>query len=215
MNSFASLFGNYTGKFTTFIVLNIAPRGKCVRIFNYPINSLQSRDLLEIPGVSEEDIRSSLYKGEISRKLYAQEIQVVFSDISLLQYNVEQKNYLKANGINVGTEIAVGKLTPDVIASIRSGGSSSQIIKQNIYLVGVKNGVNRTFTLPSPDKAINTDINGSSYRIIIRHNGRGLLENVDYFASESGASGTGFDTITFISFSPVQGSTLVADYATK
>ena len=49
-----------------FLVRNIcADHNKTIKIFNYPILFNQTRDLLNIPGVSESDIRASLLKGEI------------------------------------------------------------------------------------------------------------------------------------------------------
>jgi hypothetical protein len=51
-----------------FIVRNISPQVKTINIFNYPINYGYTRDLLEIPGVSEGDIKSALMKGQIRHK---------------------------------------------------------------------------------------------------------------------------------------------------
>ena len=62
MNSFAPWSKNPL----CFIVQNIGTKPKkTIRIFNYPIRYGHVRDLLRIPGVSEESIRASLLKGEI------------------------------------------------------------------------------------------------------------------------------------------------------
>src|SRR5271165_3139934 len=58
---------------------------KTIMIFNYPINAGGTRDLLKIPGVQEEDIRSSLLKGELRHKFLCGDIELVSSNIDLLQ----------------------------------------------------------------------------------------------------------------------------------
>lgn len=98
-------FANYKKRTTCFTVKNIV-QNKIVRIFTYPINPGETRDLLTIPGVAEADIRSSLLKGELLRKLLAKEIVVVCSDIDLLQFNDEQKAFLQESGIIEGLEVA-------------------------------------------------------------------------------------------------------------
>lgn len=98
-------FANYKKRTTCFTVKNIV-QNKTVRIFTYPISPGETRDLLTIPGVAEADIRSSLLKGELLRKLLAKEIIVVCSDIDLLQFNDEQKAFLQESGIIEGLEVA-------------------------------------------------------------------------------------------------------------
>jgi hypothetical protein len=85
--------------------------------------------------------------------------------------------------------------------------------KTGIYLVGPLNGANRIYT--TPDKFVHA--NGLS--IDVFHNGRRLAEtstpNVqagEFFCSESGGPGTGFDTINLLTFAPVTTSVLVSDY---
>jgi hypothetical protein len=82
-----------------FIVQNVSTQIKTINIFQYPINYGRTRDLLQIPGVAESDIRASLLKGELNHKLRAQDITVICSDIDLLQFNNEQKNFLMRAGI--------------------------------------------------------------------------------------------------------------------
>lgn len=187
---------------TKFVVKNITKGTrleKIVRLFKYPVPPGQTRDLLTIPYVSESDIRHSLLKGELRLKAEAREIEIVESNIDLLQFDSEQKAFLESIGISIGLE---------VVASTET----ALKIKQNVELVGAKDGVNVVFTVPVPDKFINGPISGSDFRILIRHNGKGLIQNIDYVISESGGFGTGYDTITLISFVPNSNSTLVADY---
>ncbi len=192
---------------TCFVVKNIAPRGKTIQIFRYPILNQRTRDLLAIPYVSEADIRHSLLKGELMMKIKTKEIEVVQSDIDLLQFNNEQKQFLKNAGVIKGLEIGLEQLDPSVVF----GGGPP--IRENITLLGVRNGINRSFM--TPEKFINGTYMGSEYSIHIRHNGRGLDPNLDYDISESGGPGTGYDTIFFKSFTPSVFNSILADYVVK
>lgn len=182
---------------TVFIVRNIAPDGKRIKIFHYPIKNGLERDLMDIPFVSEADIRHSLLKGELLTKLRAGEAEVTSSNIDLLQFDDCQKAFLQSVGIMEGLEIAA---PPAYIP---------YVFKQGVHLLGVKNNQNRIFT--TPDKFINGSFGNNNFRILIKHNGRDLVETIDYYVSESGGGGTGFDVI-ILNFSPKPRSVLVADY---
>ncbi|HVI41778.1 MAG TPA: hypothetical protein VM577_14090 [Anaerovoracaceae bacterium] len=114
---------------TRFVVKNVtdehpkwAPKGKRVRVFAYPINVGETRDLLAIPGVSEADIRHALLKGELQIKLdpNIRELIVVDSDIDLLQFNDDQKAFLQSTGITKGLETTSGgSITPDQHETLR------------------------------------------------------------------------------------------------
>src|SRR5580692_7606091 len=88
-----------------FVVRNISPQNKTISIFNYPINMNQTRDLLEIPGVSEGDIKSALMKGQIRHKFLVGDIELVFSDIDLLQFNDCGIKYLEGYGFTTGVQV--------------------------------------------------------------------------------------------------------------
>jgi|LauGreDrversion4_2_1035121.scaffolds.fasta_scaffold82775_3 hypothetical protein len=194
---------------TSFVVKNIAPRGKRIQIFRYPIANQQTRDLLAIPYVSEADIRHSLLKGELMIKIKNKEIEVVQSDIDLLQFNNEQKQFLKGAGVVKGLEIGIEQLDP----SIALGGAGNVIVRENVMLLGARDGVNRIFM--TPEKFITGLYLGSIYSIRIRHNGRGMDPDLDYDISESGGAGTGYDTIFFKSFTPSLFNSILADYTVK
>jgi len=184
---------------TCFVVKNIAPFGKRIKIFNYPIVNGGTRDLLDIPEISEATIRHSLLKGELRQKALSREIEVVCSDIDLLQFNDEHKGFLESIGIMDGLEVEVS-VSADV----------PYLFKQGVELIGAKNGSNRTFTTPEP--FINGAFQDNEFHIIVHHNGRTLINGCDYVVSESGGPGTGFDTLTFITFTPNSRSELYADY---
>jgi hypothetical protein len=195
MNDFAP----FLKKNGCFVVKNITPdRQKTIKIFNYPIPFNQTRDILQIPGVSESDIRASLLKGELRHKILAQDIIIECSDIDLLQFNDDQKLFLQNAGIIRGLEVSGG--TVDI----------PFLFRQNIDLGGDVDGVNRIFT--TPDKFINGTYQSNTFKIQVFHNGRALLETEDYIVSESGGIGTGYDTIIFVSFVPLSNSKIFANY---
>lgn len=185
---------------TRFVVRNIAPNKKTVRVFNTPIRNRDTYDLLSVPDISEADIRHSLLKGELLIKFRCKELFVVDSDIDLLQFNDQHKAFLQSIGIKKGLEVE-----PTAVLNFA--------FKQGVPLVGAKDGINRIFTVT--DLFLNGSLGDNEFRITIRHNGKGLVENTDYLVSESGGAGTGFDTITFISFIPVAESELIADYVVE
>lgn len=161
-----------------FIVKNVSPQNKTINIFNYPINLGTTRDLLAIPGVAEQDIRASLLKGEIRHKFLAEDIELVFSDIDLLQFSNCQREWLQSLGFNIGVQITYQEL--------------AVLEQQDIRLVGLVNGVNTIFTIP-----IGTWIQSSPYKIIVYKNGVKQVLGDDYSIAESGGPGTGYNTVIF------------------
>ena len=159
-----------------FIVKNISPQIKTIKIFNYPINYQCQRDLLQIPGVAENDIRASLLKGELNHKIRAQDIVIICSDIDLLQFNDNQRAFLRSSGVTSGLQISSDQM--------------SVIEQSDIQLLGTVDGVNTVFTIPS-----GTWIQSAPYKIIVYKNGVKQVLGDDYLISESGGAGTGYDTV--------------------
>ena len=159
-----------------FIVLNTSPQVKTIKIFNYPILYQTTRDLLQIPGVAEQDIRASLLKGEIQYKILAGDIQIVCSDIDLLQFNQGQKQFLQNAGIVNGLQITNAQINVKRM--------------EDIQLVGSVNGFNTVFQIP-----FGTFIQSSDYRIIVYVNGVKQVYLDDYIIAESGGPGTGYNTV--------------------
>jgi len=194
-------FADHKKRNTSFIVKNINSERKVIRIFQHPILHNTTRDMLECMGVGESDIRASLLKGELMHKILGKDIEIVYSDIDLLQFNDEQKLFLQNAGIIKGLEVA-------------GSGTLPYIWKEEIPLIGMKDGINRTFY--TVDKFLNgTFITGDQFHIHIKHNGKDLYESLDYTIGESGGPGTGYDTINIISFSPTITSVLYSTYAIK
>jgi hypothetical protein len=189
---------------TVFVVRNIAPGNKTIRLFNTPIKNQCVYDLLDIAWVSEADIRHSLLKGELQRKFLAGEITVVSSNIDLLQFDSCQLGFLESMGITDGLQVS----------SDGYGGLPINF-KENISLIGARDGVNRIYKVPGSDKFINGLFQNSQLSISVYHNGKLLEQNIDYLVAESNGVGTGFDTIIFTNYSPPSRSRILASYQTE
>lgn len=196
MNDFAP----FTKKYGCFIVRNITPdQKKTIKIFNYPINYMQTRDLLQIPGIGEADLRASLLKGELRHKLLAKDIVIECSDIDLLQFNIDQKLFLLAAGVTDGLVISDNNL--------------SFLKLENIILNGAIDDVNTIFTIPS-----GFFVQNIIHQIVVYLNGVRQLLSQDYLVAESGGPGTGFDTVILFrapETSPLPIDIITADYFVK
>lgn len=184
-------------KCTAFVVKNISPQNKCINIFNNPINLGATRDLLQIRGVAEDDIRASLLKGEIKHKFECEDIELVFSDIDLLQFSSCQRNLLKSWGFTTGLQVTSSELS---------------IIKyEDVELIGDVDGTNVIFQIPSGTFIENPPL----YKIIVYLNGVKQFYLDDYLIAESGGVGTGYDTIVMIDApeaTPSPPDIITADY---
>lgn len=190
---------------TKFVIKNITagtPQEKIIHLFQYPIYPGRQRDLLKIPVVSEADIRHSLLKGELRTKGECGEICIVSSNIDLLQFDNIQKAFIESLACIPGALDGLEVTTATAVLNFA--------FKQNVPLVATADP--KVWIVPAPDKFINGSLGPNEFRIQVRHNGRGLIQGVDYIISESGGAGTGFDTITFIAFAPTSKSDVIADY---
>lgn len=179
-----------------FVVQNTSPQVKTIKIFNYPIPFNRTRDLLQIPGVAEADIRASLLKGELQHKIRSRDIVVVCSDIDLLQFNQGQKQFLQAAGIVNGLQVSSTNL--DVLK------------KEDIILIGTIDNINTVFFIPSGKFLQNV-----TYKIVVYKNGVKQVYLDDYFIAESGGPGTGYDTVILTAApttTPAPIDVITADY---
>lgn len=187
----ANDFAPYLPNHGSFIVRNTAPDHKTIKIFQYPIPFGKTRDILSIPGVGEGDIRASLLKGELLRKIRAQEITIEASDIDLLQFNDDQKAFLQSAGIVNGLSV--------------SGSGTGGFDVQDSSLIGTQDNINVTFTTPTIFK------HTSQFKEVLFVNGLRQHIPEDYFVAESGGLGTGYDTIIFTT-APYPDDILTIDY---
>jgi len=188
----------YSLKYNThFIVKNTCTdHNKTISIFHYPINFGGERDLLQIPGVQESDIRSSLLKGELRHKFLCGDIELVASNIDLLQFSTKQRAWLHSYGFSTGVQISSSQL--------------EVIEQQDIQLIGIVNNVNTIYKIPS-----GTWIQSAPYKIIVYKNGVKQVLGDDYFIIESGGPGTGYDTVILTvppTTIPAPNDIITADY---
>lgn len=199
-------FAPGSSQYTSFVVKNITAEPKIISIFTYPILPNCTRDLLKIPGVSESDIRASLLKGTLRHKLLSQDIQIIYSDLDLLQFNSGEYAFLTQYGIIAGTTV-----TPAQTSGFPTPSGVGYTLQQNIQPLGIKNGSNRKFITPS--FFINGAYQGNVFDVEVYHNGRRLISNIDFTISVTGRSvNGGFNTINIISFSPTASSELYVNY---
>jgi hypothetical protein len=181
----------------SFEVMNITSPPKTIFIFNYPINFGSTRNLMAIPGVATDDIRSSLLKGTINNKLRAGEITIINSDIDLLEFNSTQLAFEQNAGITVGLQVTsfnrgIRKLT-------------------DVDLVGAVDDVNRVFTIPQGTFIHTTFIqNPPPYVITVYISGVVKTLFDDYFIAAS-YGGDKYDTVIFNAPPPLE-SIITADY---
>lgn len=93
-------YSPFIGKNSSFIVKNIDPIKRKIKVFGSPIPYNQTRDLLLIPGIGPSDIQDSLINGELQYKLNNKEIEIIFCDVDLLQFNSDQTSFMMENGCN-------------------------------------------------------------------------------------------------------------------
>lgn len=107
-----------------------------------------------------------------------------------------------------------GILSLKELSSLSSGSAPR---RTGVELVGPLDGSNRVFRT-NPDYFVH-DVFGTGQTIEVWHNGRKLVQTDvahpgtgDYTVEESGGVGTGFDTINLLTFSPIERSSLRANY---
>lgn len=94
MNPFADGLNNSS---STFIVKNNSKKSIAVMGIRIPPGG--SYNLMNLPGITEADIKVALTKGVIKRKINTRELQVLSSDLSLDTTNYSQRSFLLNNNI--------------------------------------------------------------------------------------------------------------------
>lgn len=174
MNSFAP----FLKQFNRFVVRNTATPPKTVRIFNYPIPFGTSRDLLAIEGISASEIAASLLKGELNHKIRTNEVIIIDSDIDLLQFNLDNQQFLQNSGIINGLQI---------------GPNNFQFTwQQDAQLVGLVDDVNVVFTIP-----FGHFIQDTNHKIIVYKNGVKQKLGDDFTIFEQAGPGSGYNGVLF------------------
>lgn len=116
---------------------------------------------------------------------------------------------IQAQIVGVGFDTGILHLDP----SLAVIGAGLGIEKRGRELIGVRNGVNRIFMTPD------LFIHGEGDTIELFYNGWRMEQTTafdsvrgDYFVSEGGGPGSGFDTVTVMTFAPIERSRFVGNY---
>lgn len=153
LNPFADGLNN---NYSTFIVKNNNLR-KTVKVMGINIAPGNSYNLMSLPGVTEADIKVSLLKGVLKRKLALGEISITSSDLDLSTLNDSQLSFLQNSSINYGV-LPTGGLYKIIYPNDDGTDDASQIMtalnssayKYTIVLSPInKNGARANFLIKS------------------------------------------------------------------
>jgi hypothetical protein len=84
----------------TFIVKNNSSINRSIKVFNTKINPGGQLDVMDVPGVTEEDIRVSVLKGPLKNLLSGGALQVLASTVNFNTSDPLQSGFLRSIGIN-------------------------------------------------------------------------------------------------------------------
>lgn len=106
-----------------FTIKNVSPSRKTINLFGRRIKFGELVDLLAIPEISEDDIRSSLIKGELANKIRKNAIKIASTNINLIQFDSEQLAFINSASLSgldlLGTSAnGNGNLALDNIAAL-------------------------------------------------------------------------------------------------
>jgi len=199
-----SEFAIYSQNPLCFKVTNVNRDKKIIKVFHYPLPYACTIDLMQKKGIAEQDIKTSLLKGELNFKIRVGDILIDCSDIDVLTFNAAQKSFLYSAGINIGVE-----------ATTSGGGGGSVLdyaFKQGMPLFGIKDGKNNLFQ--SQDHFIYGQWDNNFFRPQVFHNGRLLYDTLDYVVGQtSSLVYPYFNTIRFVTFTPSPKSNLLISYS--
>ena len=133
MNIFAD---GLTGGALSFIVQNITtPPGRSIKVFNTPVPPGGTLDVMQIPGIGEDDIRASLIKGDLRNKIVNKQLKVLQSPgIISSALSTDMLNIL-----GLATTIRPTPIVPGTVKTLTNGVATS------LFQVDLS----QTFNLPS------------------------------------------------------------------
>lgn len=109
-------FADGTNNASTFLIKNNSRKN--ITLFGISLKPGYSYNLMDLQGVTENDIKVSLLKGVLKRKLNIGEISILSSDLSLLTNNSTQNQFIKNT---LGYQ---GPIVTDSISSPKSRGNN-------------------------------------------------------------------------------------------
>ena len=91
--------GIYPSTTVSFIVKNNSSINRTIKVFGVKLNPGQTVDLMTIPGVTEEDIRSELTKGSLKSLFVGKSLTIVSSTINFSTVDPSHNAFLNSIGI--------------------------------------------------------------------------------------------------------------------
>lgn len=193
MNSFANRVNPTLLKF---VIANVNPFKKNITVFNNSIRYAGILDLMKVPGLSENEIRDSLIKGDLHSKIVNGDIKVLSSNIDLVTFDETFKNFLNNNGIVDGTVIPNFLLenpplsTADATGSVGTYTCDASVTVGNVVYLSGANMVARA----DADDVLSQPVIGivssksSITQALVKYNGEmdiftGLVPGSTYFLS--------------------------------
>lgn len=89
-----------TSSTVTFVLKNNSSIGRSIKVFNTKVNPGGQIDVMDIPGVTEEDIRTAVLKGSLKSLLAGGSLVVLASTVNFNTSDPLQNGFLSSIGIN-------------------------------------------------------------------------------------------------------------------
>lgn len=89
-----------TSSTVTFVLKNNSSIGRSIKVFNTKVNPGGQIDVMDIPGVTEEDIRTAVLKGSLKSLLAGGSLVVLASTVNFNTSDPLQSGFLSSIGIN-------------------------------------------------------------------------------------------------------------------
>lgn len=85
----------------SFIVKNItSPPGRIIKVFNTQVYPGQTLDVMRVLGIGETEVRDSLLKGDLGKKIKNRQLMVVSSTLVLPESDAAYISFLNSSGLN-------------------------------------------------------------------------------------------------------------------
>lgn len=114
-----------------FVVKNVSPSEKAIKVFGLKIPFNTSRDLLAIDEITEADIKASLAKGELANKIRKGSLKIVETTLNLIEVDPGQRAFVESAGLVPGS---VEGVDPETV--IVGGGGGGTVIEDGGTLSG-------------------------------------------------------------------------------
>lgn len=100
----------------TFVIKNTSSIGRSIKVFNTPIGAGNTLDLMKIPGVTEEDIRSELTKTYFKNLFAGGSLTIVTSTINFTTYDSTHAAFL----VSIGLPNFLASTAPNFVQNVNT-----------------------------------------------------------------------------------------------